>query len=305
MRDIFNKRWPNNPDMAAKKINDATFVDYFTRIENLVISMFEWKNLPDTVDERFLETTLCEYGFALYFNEPDIGDLALTCMIGGQLDVYRVPIYRRAYANNGFQRDLDNKNSVLIFNNYLRLPSMNTIILFARRLYEIERAIDVNVKGQKTPVAILCSESERLTLENLYKKYDGNVPVIFGSKELDLNNIKSIPTAAPYVSDKLNILKHQIWNEMLSFCGIENSNTDKRERLVTDEVISNLGDVQAQRYVMLSARRDAAAKINRMFGTNIEVNFRQEFSSVNFEMPTTTDYTIDTEGVEENGRIYD
>ena len=130
------------------KLNNDTFIDYMTRLQEIAINMFEWAGLPDTVDERFLELTLCEYGYLVYFNDEEIGDLVATAMIGGPLDVYRIPINRRAYAYNGYQKDLTNKDSVLVFNNYLRTPSMLTILLYARRLYEIERTIDVNVKAQ-------------------------------------------------------------------------------------------------------------------------------------------------------------
>lgn len=267
----------------ANWINDLTFIDYLYRLQELAINMFEWKNLPPTVDERFIELTLCEYGFCCYFNDELIGDLCLTCAIGGNLDVYRIPKYRRAYAVNGYNKELSDKDSVIIYNNYLHTPSMNTIILFARRLYEIERAIDVNVKAQKTPVLLVCQESELLTIKNLYKQFDGNEPVIYGGTNLDLNAIKSITTEAPYVSDKLEVLKRQIWNEALTFFGIQNANTEKKERLVTDEITSNLGGVEAQRYIMLNSRRQAADKINTMFGTNIQVDFRQDFSLLNLK----------------------
>ena len=102
---------------------------------------------------------------------------------------------------------------------------------------------------------------------------------------------RSIQTQAPFVADKLMIIKRQIWNEMLTFFGVENGNSEKKERLITDEVMSNLGSVQAQRYVMLNSRRKAAEQINKMFGTDIEVNFRQDFSALNTQMPTTTTMT--------------
>lgn len=275
-------------DWMAKKLNNDTFIDYLTRLQEIAINMFAWDGLPDTVDERFIELTLCEYGYLVYFNDEQIGDLVATAMVGGQLDMYRIPVNRRAYAYNGYQRDLTDKDSVLIYNNYLHTPSMMTILLYARRLYEIERTIDVNVKAQKTPIAILCDESQLFTLKNCYEKYDGNEPVIFGAKNLDLNTIQCMKTDAPYVADKLNILKRQIWNEALTLFGVENANTEKKERLVTDEILSNLGGVQAQRYVMLNSRRQAAKQINKMFGTDIEVNFRQDFSALNVDMPTTT-----------------
>lgn len=275
VENILNAK-PCVRNINSDRLNRNTFNDYFNRLFELAINMFKWENLPDTVDERFLELALCEKGYCLYFNDDIMGNLALTCMIGGELDVYRIPTRRIAFAVNGYQAERTNKDSVLIFNNYLHTPTMQTISLYAERLTAIERAIDVNVNAQKTPIAILTDEKQKRTVEEIYRKYEGNAPVIIGAKNLDLDSVKAMTTGAPYVADKLNILKRQIWNEALTFFGVENANTEKRERLVSDEITSNLGGVQAQRYVMLNAREQAANKINKMFGTNISVKFRQD-----------------------------
>jgi len=286
-------------------LNSQTYLDYYNRLKELALNVFEWENLPDSVDERFLELVLFEYGYCAYFNDELLGDLALTCTIGGQLDVYRVPTQRRAYATNGYNKQLTNKDSVLIYNNYLRTPTDMTIRLFARRLYEIERSIDVNVKSQKTPVLITSSEQQRLTMKNYYMQYDGNEPFIFGDKHMDFEGMQVFKTDAPFVADKLQILKHQIWNEALTFCGIENSNQDKKERMVSDEVGGNYGNIEAQRNVMLNARRQAAEKINRMFGTNIEVSFRSNLQTmVNIENVEPLDDFYSEEG-ETGERIHD
>lgn len=277
-------------------INNKTYIDYLDRLTELALNVFEWENLPPTVDERFLEMTLFEKGYCLYFDDEFVGNLALTCTIGGDLDVYRIPVMRRAFATNGYNASRTSEDSVLIFNNYLHTPTMLTIELFARRLYEIERAIDVNVKGQKTPTLVLASEQQRLTLKNLYMQYDGNEPFIFGDKNMDIDGIKSLKTDAPYVADKLENLKHNIWNEALTFCGIENSNQDKKERLVSDEVGGNYGNIEAQRNVMLNARRQAVEKINRMFGTEINVKFRSELRTM---VNTSIIQEIDDEGGED------
>lgn len=257
-------------------LNNRTYLQYYNRLLELAINMYEWKNLPDTVDERFLELTLFSDGMAVFFRDDILGELCLQCMIGGELDVYRIPIDRTAYATNGYQMRLNNQNSVIIFNNYTHTNSMLDVEMYARRLYEIERTIDVNVKAQKTPLIVRATENQRLTMQNLYMQYDGNEPFIFGDNNLDMDAIKVLPTNAPYVADKLNILKRQIWNEALTYLGIENSNTEKKERLVSDEVNSNLGGVAAQRFCRLNARRKAADQINKMFGLNIKVDFREE-----------------------------
>lgn len=260
----------------SASLNNRTYLQYYNRLLELAINMYEWKNLPDTVDERFLELTLFSDGMAVFFRDEILGELCLQCMISGELDVYRIPIDRTAYATNGYQMRLTNQNSVIIFNNYTHTNSMLDVEMYARRLYEIERTIDVNVKAQKTPLIVRATENQRLTMKNLYMQYDGNEPFIFGDNNLDMDAIKVLPTTAPYVADKLNILKRQIWNEALTYLGIENSNTEKKERLVSDEVNSNLGGVAAQRFCRLNARRKAADQINKMFGLNIEVDFREE-----------------------------
>ena len=260
----------------SASLNSRTYMQYYNRLLELAINMYEWKNLPDTIDERFLELTLFSDGMAVYFRDEVLGDLCLQTMIGGNLDVYRIPMERTAYAANGYQVQLNPSNSVIIFNNYTHTNSTLDIEMYARRLYEIERTIDVNVKAQKTPMLIKGSEAQRLTLMNLYMQYDGNEPFIFGDNNLNIDGLQVLMTNAPYVADKLNILKRQIWNEALTYLGIENSNTEKKERLVSDEVTTNLGGVEAQRFCRLNARRQAAKAINKMFGLNITVDFRAD-----------------------------
>lgn len=261
-------------------LNNSNFKQYYNRLTELSISMFEWKNLPDTVDPRFLELTLFSDGQAVFFYDEDIGYLALQNILGGKLNVYRVPIERRAYAVNGYQKVLSDKDSVIIYNNYLHSNSRLDVEMFARRLYNLDRAIDVNANAQKTPVLIQCDETQRLTMVNLYKKFDGNEPVIFGDKNLNPNNVKVLKTDAPYVADKLYQLKTQIWNEALTYLGISNINITKKERLITDEVTRNQGGTIASRYSRLEARREACKAINNMFGLDIWCDYREDYQAL-------------------------
>lgn len=262
-------------------LNNFTYRQYLNRLTELAISMFEWKNLPKTVDARYLELHLFETGCMVYFKDEVIGDLCLDCIVNGRLDVYGNPLLRRAYSGyNNYQKLLKYNNSVIIWNNYLHSNSILDVEMFARRLYNIDRIIDINANAQKTPVLVLGNEKQRLTLLNLYKEYDGNAPFIFGDKNLDINALKALSTNAPYVCDKLYQLKTQIWNEALTYLGISNINIQKKERLITDEVTRNQGGTIASRYSRLETRRQAVKKINEMFGTNIEVNYREDFQQV-------------------------
>lgn len=260
----------------SARMNNYSFRQYYNRLVELSVSMFEWKNLPDTIDVRYLELALFGDGMAVFFKDDVLGYLALRCAIGGQMNVYRIPTMRRAYAANGYNKQLNETDSVIIFNNYLHTNSMLDVELFARRLYNLDRAIDVNANAQKTPVLIQCEESERLTLKNVYMKYDGNQPVIFGDKNLNPNALKVLQTGAPYVADKLYQLKTQIWNEALTYLGISNINVTKKERLITDEVTRNQGGTLASRYSRLEARKQACKEINRLFNLNIDCDYRED-----------------------------
>lgn len=261
-------------------MNNRTYLQYYNRLTELALSMFEWKNLPKTVDQRFLEMCLFSDGMCVFFEDEVLGYLGLRCMIGGQLNVYQIPTDRKAYATNGYQKSLDGTNSVIIFNNYLHTNSMLDVEMFSKRLYNLDRAIDVNANAQKTPVLIQCDESQRLTMKNLYKQYEGNEPFIFGSKGLDANGLKVLQTGAPYVADKLYELKSQIWNEALTYLGISNINTVKKERMITDEVTRNQGGTVASRYSRLESRRQACKQINEMFGLDIWVEYREDFQDI-------------------------
>lgn len=261
----------------SARLNNTTFLQYYNRLTELSISMFEWKNLPDTVDARFLELTLFGDGMAVFFKDEVVGYCALRTMIGGRLNLYQIPTERRAYASNGYNKALDETDSVIIFNNMLHTNSVLDVEQFAYRLYNLDRIIDVNANAQKTPILVSCDETQRLTLLNLYKQYDGNAPVIYGDKNLNPNALKVITTGAPYVADRIYQLKTQIWNEALTYLGISNLNVHKKERLITDEVLRNQGGTIASRYSRLEARRQACEQINKMFGLDIWVDYREDY----------------------------
>lgn len=284
--NVENRQW-----WESTLQNDYAFCMYFDRLTELSVAMFQWDNVPDSIDVRFLELSLFRDGMAVFFKDEELAEpgedgkyLALRCMIGGTWDVYNVPTLRRAYASNGYNRNLNEDDSVIIFNNYLRKNSMLMVQEYARRLAELDRIIEINSKAQKTPVLLQCDETQRLTMKNLYMKYDGNEPFIFADKNLNPNGLKVLNTDAPYVADKLYTLKSQIWNEALTYLGISNLNVQKKERLVSDEVMRNLGGTIASRYSRLEMRRQAVDKINKMFGLNIEVYYREDFREMDDEV---------------------
>lgn len=259
--------------------NSVSWQYYYNRLKEIAISCIEWKNLPDTVDARFLELTLFEDGAGVYFNDDVLGNLFLQATLDGRLNVYREPIKTKAHAVNGYSKYLNETNSVIIHNNMLHTNSVKACKMFAMRLANIDRTIDVNINAQKTPVLIKSGENERLSMVNLYQQYDGGMPFIFGSDQLNTDNITALRTDAPFVAPQLYELKTNIWNEALTYLGISNVNITKRERLVSDEVNRSQGGSIASKFSRLHERQVAVEKINKMFGTNISVNYREELDT--------------------------
>lgn len=288
----------NKDRWTAAYLNNRIYDYYITRLTELALSRFEWEGLPESMDGRFLEYTLMTDGVSVLFEDEVMGPLNMQVMLDGRLNQYRIPVTRRAYAVNGYSKELDESNSVLIYNNMLRTNSINTLQTFAYKLWEIDRTMQVNTNAQKTPVVIICDENQRLTMKNLYAQYEGNEPFIFGSNNLDLKGMQVLETGAPYVVDKLRQEKTEVWNEAMTYLGISNLVVNKRERVVSDEVQRGMGSTIASRYSALQMRQTACEQFNKMFGYNISVRYREDSQIGEDDSQTGNQPVNEFEGVE-------
>ena len=284
-------KWGSNKDKRTLGGNINSYVKYRNQLMELGMSMIAWnfEKIPEN-QRTFLNDRQIEYheyykGATVFFKDEELDEfLCLPVMLSGPYDLDDMPKKRMAYSKNtNYKKELDETNSVVIYNNYLRIPSCYTVDHYASMLSDLEESIGVNCKAQKTPVAILCNENERLSMQNLYEQYEGNYPFIFGQKELNVKDIKAISTGAPFVADKLYQIKMQIWNEALTYLGISNISYQKKERLVSDEVIRNMGGTIASRYTRLEIRREACEKIKKMFNVEVEVDYREDFRQTDDE----------------------
>lgn len=294
----------NETDLAMA-INNKTYIDYLDRLKLLAISLFKWKGLDDIAGfgaSRFLEMSLYENGRACFLKDEKLGYLALKVNPSDKLNVYNLPEKVMAWSI-GYNRTLPFDNVVYIMNNELELPTSRTLSLFAYRLYETERTIDTNLIAQKTPILIEGDTKTILTLKNVYMQYSGNTPFIFGNKQFDISNkLNVLKTDAPYLVDKLELHKHEIWNEALTYLGIDNANTDKKERLITDEVESNNDLISYYLNCFYKTRKQACDLINERYDLNIEIELNKEITNLlNVSENDIINYE-DRSG--ENGEIY-
>lgn len=286
---------------SSAEQNKWTMLRILNRFSEMAVSMFDWEGLPEEIDQRFLEMILYRQGSVLFFRDDVLDKFVVTRVaLGGQVGLYDVPIERNFYASNGYHGKRMPEDSVIIWNNYQHCGNYETMKSYAMDIYDIHRTAIINCNAQKTPVMLICDESERLTLENLYMKYEGNAPVIKGKKDqLDENSIKTLNTGAPFTAPELLAVEKELFAEAVNSLGIISNPSSKRERLISGEVAGSQAETFAMRHSRLAMRQTAAAEINRMFGLNIQVKFRTE---------TLPSFEIDEdigEGGLENGTVHD
>lgn len=273
-----NRSCIKNP-WLSKKDNILANNHYFYQLIDIAINRYQWEGLPEEIDPRFFEYQLNWMGYALFFKDEIANYFLVTqCSIGGRWDIYNIPKYRRAIASNGYQASRTDKDSIIVFNNYMRTSTTPTIQYYANKLMELERSIEINSAAQRTPYMLKAEESQRLSVKNAYAQVAVGEPVVYLDKSFAPDAIQVLNTNAPYVCDKLYDLKIKYWNEALSFLGVMNVNTEKKERLISDEVYVQNNDTDMNRLTGLSARERACKEINNMFGLNLSVKFRDSIA---------------------------
>ena len=315
------KRNQNYKFTDSALVNDATYYDYLNRFKKIAMSMFEWVNLPKSMNARWLERCLYYNGQAALFKHKKYGFINTNCCSSGKINIYGLPTKLNCYSFefqeirnlyvglNPMSENKENEEAILVLNNWEGVPTCKTMELFAYRLYEAERTCDVNIKAQKTPVLVVVDEKQRLMMENLYSQYDGNQPFIFGdSGQFNTDILKAIKTDAPFIADKVMKYKEQIWNEALMFLGVNTLTTEKKERLITDEASANNELINLNLQSFLAPRLQACKEFNEKFGltgTDKEISVRVRsdlYNIIKREMSITKDFTPNSESeeIEEN-----
>lgn len=294
----FKKTPPKSEFRDAVLLNDASYFDYLDRMRKIALSMFEWENLPDSMNARYLELTLFYKGQAGLLYDENFGFINTQATDGGYINIYGLPTRIQCYSYRyNEMRDLyvpsanrpKEEEAILVLNNYDRTPTATSLQLFAYRLAEAQRTADVNIKAQRTPILLTTDQRQEFSMKKLYEQYDGNTPVIYADKNSGLNPdaIRAIKTDAPFIANAILEYKQSIWNEFLSFLGINNL-AEKRERLISNEVDSNNELINMNLQSYLIPRKKACEEFNQKYGMNINVKVRSDLYNVIKEYESIT-----------------
>lgn len=293
MANKIRKVPPKDAFRDAIIMNNDTYNDYLERMKKICLSMFEWQNLPQSMNARFLEMCLFYIGQAAFIYDDELGFLNTMAADGGYVNIYGLPTEINCYSYRFNQRrslymtdtgEEKGKECILVMNNYERVATTDTISLFAYRLAEAQRTADVNIKANRTPILITTDQKQYFTLKKTYEEYDGNTPAIFADKNLiSPDALKAIKTDAPFICNDIYQYKREIWNEFLTFMGIQNL-SEKRERLISGEVDSNNELLNLNLQALLIPRKEACKQFNEKYGfmgdKAIDVRVRSDLYNV-------------------------
>ena len=252
---------------SIENINDQKRVMLDLKCRLLATSVYEWTNLPNGYESSFIEKILyqrriCGIAYSGMINHFMVGEVTGA---GGLNYKGRFTEWNLQTPNNAYSETFNDEDIVIIRNNIDEIPTSLICEPYIKTMYEIERSRDTNIIQQKTPKIIKCAEEQKRTIEIMFEQVNENKPLILTGKELGFDNADILDITSPFVADKLRIEESATWLDLISVLGINNANTDKKERLIQDEVNANNQMLEYATMGFLDCRQKAAKEFNEKF----------------------------------------
>lgn len=266
------------PKINQNKLENVITESFlYNRFRLLMINQYKWTGFEElNIQERHIENYLFDNGYCLFFEDKLNGKLCLPCTGVGRQNVYGDYLKYRATGFN-YQKEVPVGECVLIENNKMRMPTHTAVFYFVSRLYELARTMDVNVKQLKLQTLFSATDKNILTVKKIIDDIEENNWAIITDSTMQLDEIvKAIPTGVKCLTAELTDRYNALMNEALTYFGINNSNTDKRERLITDEANANNQFIDSCAEMFLESRKRACEEINKKFGLNVSVELRNK-----------------------------
>lgn len=252
---------------------------YYFYYSNLALNRFRWENLPEGLTSRNIETQLFNSGQAFFTKDPEYGYICLRCSAKG-FDLYGDPTEVDVYGL-GYHKDFPVDDGILIRENDMCYAPLMHLLHYMDVATTVDDTVMMNLQQQKFPVIFTKTSNTELSVqqfqENIFNTYfpvqivDKNMEKALGTGTGTIDTVKALNTGVPFLLDKLQDFKHDKESELYTFLGLNNANTDKKERLITSEVDANNGQIMMSLDTAFKNRQKACEEINRKYGLNIKV----------------------------------
>lgn len=277
------------PKEVKGQINATTF--FWKRyLYRLVFGAFDFNNIPDGWDKDYMLVHLFGNGF-FTITDTAMGVLPLHCGISG-INVFERPTTVNV-ANvvlGDFSRTID-VDCALVKLQYNYMGIMDVINRYADLLASADKGIAVNlINSMATMILFADDKTQAATMQKMYDDMSCGKPAVFVRRstvqksDIYFNNVKQ-----NFVADDIQIVQRKLIDSFLTCIGINNANTDKRERMIRAEAESNDTEVQASVEHWLETVNDGLTVANRLYGLDLE------FVRKRFESETMQELVTDTE----------
>lgn len=314
----------NNQDViSADILNNFTFIDFFDRLKRVATSIFKWKNLPQTMNERWLELCLFYKGMAGILKHDNYGIINTEASWSGNIDIYGLPTLVYCYSTSFFSEQRvrydgkvsieelskiygiqnDNlKEAILVMNNIDMQPTFIAMELFAYRLYKVQRTIDINLDLIKKPFIIGCNEQDKLSMQKFMMDVENNQNMIFATADFDpSNSIKIFDLNVNNHVEELENEKRAILSEALTTLGVNSILVDKAERLISDEGKKDNEFINYNLQYYWKQRKEACDQFNKLFKPEKEIEVVLNSDINNIIKQEFTDYKSQIDDFEGGG----
>ena len=266
---------------ALKSVDNVTFCFYYRYLFMKAISQFKWK-LPNEWDLDYFLGVLYSTGYISVLDTPDFGVIPQYSTLSGYNLYYRPrkilvsnPLFPKTY-----ERTIDEDCVVLhLMPDYKGIVDLVT--LYAAKLATL--ACDVDINAINSRLAYVFAASDNAMGESFKKMFDkissGDPAVVVDKslKETDAepnysafaNNLRNNYLVTSHLDDM-----RTLENQFCTIVGIPTANTDKRERLITDEVNANNVETAILAEKWLESIKQGCDKVKEMFGAEIKVEWR-------------------------------
>lgn len=279
--------WFDYNTLSKKKValyeNDIEFQNMFYNLLNILMYSFSIEGLPDSCNERFFKLNLIFNGYAALIKDPDLGYLSLgvrPTVNSSQLNIYGEFPDVMAFGWNGFNKQYTNymygtdntdAEAVICRDNDMMYPIINIIWIYAKRLTDTMRTLDVTARKLKNPYIITCDEAQKSSIKKILDDIDFNQDGIIANRSTMPNEFNVLQTGVQPESVRV-LWEHysNLESEIRTFLGINSAaNLDKKERLVVDEAQANdiLTDINIQ--YRLKSYQQFCDTVNNLWGLNI------------------------------------
>lgn len=300
---VFDRHLQGTPFRRKPQSDEQAILErmHLRVLTELSLNRFKWMGLPEEIDPRFMELNLFYNAYGLFFFDKRFGKYMFTkASMSGRLDMYDNPVRFRAFGVNYPAVDVSTRKpspltgiGVPIYSNYLRMPDLDIVSVYSKRLANVDRTIDINTANARMNKVAFHNERTRLSVQNIDREAEqGNNSIqvrvggSFSSGEDLSKHIAVLDMGInPEHIEKLQISRTRHFNDGCTLLGIDNSNQDKKERVNSDEVNANADQALMVRYVNLQARQQACERINEIYGLNVWVEYNTMVDKIVEKLP--------------------